>query len=134
MTTGKKHNETLEDLFVPNNVPPPAHMSEYKKISPTKHVIKISNATKPYILSFAESYDPLWAVHTEDDNKNFTASNVPLYSMINGFYINKTGDYILTIEYEPQKWFTEGVLVSLATLIVLTGYSIMQWQRKKGST
>jgi hypothetical protein len=130
MTSGKKYKETMEDLFNTNDVPPPAHISEYKKISPTKHVIKISNATKPYILSFAESYDPLWVAHTEVNNKSFTTTNVPLYSMINGFYINKTGNYILTVEYEPQKWLNVGVTVSIVTLIALIAYSAIRRHNK----
>jgi len=127
----KKYNETIEDLFNTNDVPPLAQVSEYKKVNPTKHLIKISNATKPYLLSFAESYDPLWIAHIENNNSKVT--NVPLYSMINGFYINKTGDYNLTIEYHPQKWFIEGVIVSIASLIIIIGYSVVQRQNKKYS-
>jgi hypothetical protein len=133
IVVSKKYNETIQDLFGTNDVHPPAQISEYKKIDPTKYLIKISNATRPFMLAFAESYDPLWTVHSENNNDNFRATNVPLYSMINGFYVNKKGDYTLAIEYEPQKWLIEGVLVSIATLIAATGYSILQRQNKKWS-
>jgi hypothetical protein len=50
-----KNNKTIEDLFMKSNSPP-AKISEYKKINPTKHFLNIKNATRPFIISFAESY------------------------------------------------------------------------------
>jgi hypothetical protein len=97
---------------------PAASISEYKKINPTKYEVKISNAIRPYVLSFAESYDPLWLAYTRDNNKHvYEFKNVPLYSIINGFLIDKTGDYNLTIEYQPQKWFMIGATVSVITIL-----------------
>lgn len=87
--------------------------------------MEIKNATRPYMLSLAETYDPLWIAcyditnrGTDDnDNNNFIISSIPLYSIINGFYLNKTGDYTLTIEYQPQKWFIQGAIISIITAI-----------------
>jgi len=135
---GKKDNETIEDLFNTNDIPPPAQISEYKKINPTKHLIRISNATKPYILSFAESYNKLWVAHTdtgdhnnnnEDRNKNntFKASSIPLYGVTNGFYVNKTGDYTLVIEFLPQIWFNQGLTKSALSLAaILTVFFVVR--------
>jgi hypothetical protein len=115
-----KHNQTLESLFTfGKNSLQPAQISEYKKINPTKYIINIRNATKPYILSFAETYDPLWRAHF-DNNDNYKVTNVPLYSMVNGFYINKTGDYNLVIEYEPQNWFIQGAIISIISLAAIS--------------
>ena len=82
------------------------------------------------MLSLAETYDPLWMASCDipdstydnrisdhkSDGKKFKTSSIPLYSAINGFYINKTGDYILTIEYQPQIWFIQGMTISLNSL------------------
>jgi len=136
--TYKKHNEDLEDVFNPE-VSPPAQIAEYKKINPTKHILNIKNATKPYMISFAESYDPLWIAysdtsndsnnHNNNINNNFKTSSVPLYSVVNGFFINKTGDYRLIIEYQPQKWFIQGGIVSVITVIaILIIYFVGQMQ------
>jgi hypothetical protein len=86
------------------------------------------------MLAFAESYDSQWIAyidtgynndsHQGNASKNFKTSSVPLYSIINGFYINRTGDYRLTIEYQPQKWFIEAAVVSLLTLLVSLGICI----------
>ena len=63
-TTGNNevHNVTLEHLFNPQ-ISPPAQISGYKKIDSTKHILNITNATRPYMISFAESYDPLWRAY-----------------------------------------------------------------------
>jgi len=126
-SNNKIHNQTLEALFkFGKNSSQPALISEYKKINPTKHDIKISNATRPYILAFAESYDPLWTAYVDTgngsnkpdshENNNFKTNKIPLYSLTNGFYVNKTGDYTLVIEYQPQIWFIKGLTISTMSL------------------
>jgi hypothetical protein len=97
----------------------PAYLEEHRKINPTLYEIKIKNATRPYLMSLAESYDPLWMASYGNDNHKI--SSVPLYSLINGFYINKTGDYTISLEFQPQIWFVQGAVASiLATIVILT--------------
>ena len=52
----------------------------------------MKNATRPYMLSFAEEYDPLRVAYTNvqstNHNDNFKTNSIPLYSIVNGFYIN----------------------------------------------
>jgi hypothetical protein len=81
------------------------------------------------MISFAESYDPLWSAYTNvDENKRQNSGNsgysmmtksIPLYSVVNGFYVNKTGDYSLIIEYQPQKWFIQGATISIMSLVIM---------------
>ena len=77
-------------------------------------------------MSFAESYDPLWRAYSAGDTvinvSNFMTNSIPLDSTINGFYINKTGDYDLVLEYLPQSWFVEGGIVSVLTLLILIAF------------
>jgi hypothetical protein len=121
----KKGDGTLDRVFSMGTKHPPAYLTEYNKINPTKYEVEIKNATRPYMLSLAETYDPLWMASyditnrgTDDnDNNNFKISSIPLYSIINGFYLNKTGDYTLTIEYQPQKWFIQGAIISIITAL-----------------
>lgn len=131
---GLQEHRTLDEIFSSSTERSPAYLAEYQKISPTKYEVKVKNATRPYMLSLAETYDPLWTAsygipgskdgngnsyHYSDGNK-FKTSSIPLYSAINGFYINKTGDYILTIEYQPQIWFIQGTVISIiATISIL---------------
>lgn len=96
-----------------NQVSSPAKFSGYEKTNPTKHILSIKKATKPCVLAFAESYDALWIAYSdttksndsEGSNKsnNLKTNSVPLYGVTNGFHVNKTGDYTVIIEYDPQK-------------------------------
>ena len=83
----------------------------YEKLNPTLYKVQL-NATEPFILGLAESYDPLWIAYVNGEK----IRSKPLYSLINGFWINQTGLLEITIEYEPQKWFSYCSAVSLLTL------------------
>jgi len=119
-----KENETLEDIFKADE--PPAELLEYIKINPTKYTVKI-NSTKPFMLSFAESYDPLWVARVDGEK----ISAIPLYSVINGFWIEETGFIDVTIEYEPQRWFYMGSAISITTLIACAIYLTHDWTKNK---
>ncbi len=123
-------NETLDDIFIVNETP--ATVNEYNKHDPTLYNIKV-NAKKPFMLSFAESYDPLWYAEVTKRNGIETKSEkvrpVPLYSVINGFWINQTGDLEIKIEYGPQKWFYVGAAISLTALLLCVIYLVYDWRR-----
>ena len=53
------------------------------------------------------------------DNNDFKVNSIPLYSVVNGFHVNKTGNYSLIIEYQPQSWFLQAGTVSLVALMVV---------------
>jgi len=85
------------------------------------------------MISFAEVYDHAWITYRDasgnNNNQNnntknntsnhFKTDSLPLYSVVNGFYINKTGNYNFTIEYQPQKWFIQGGTISIVTAIII---------------
>lgn len=125
-------NEKLKDIFTVKEIP--AKITNYTKINPTLYDIKI-NATKPFMLSFAESYDPLWTVKIDIINgkpvKSEVVRPIPLYSVVNGFWINQTGDLDITIEYGLQRQFYIGIGVSITTLIICIGYLLYDWRRKR---
>jgi hypothetical protein len=133
------YSEDSSYQATPSDDVSPAYLTNYKKINPTKYTLEIRNATRPYVLSLAESYDPLWVAYATNihdpaskginNNYEFKTNSVPLYSIINGFPINKTGSYNLTIEYEPQAWFFTGgaisaVVVILILMLVIVSYLI----------
>jgi hypothetical protein len=112
---------TVEDLFSQSF--DAATVKDYKKINPTKHVVSIANATRPYLLSFAESFDPLWTAkvnkHENHNNQTFRPihSN-PSFSIINSFYIDVPGEYDILVEFRPQQWVIEGGIIGMATILV----------------
>jgi len=120
----QKENETLEEIFTPKENP--VEIIGYQKIDPTKYIVEV-NATKPFMLSFAEAHDPLWIAHVNGER----IESIPLYSVINGFWINQTGQLEITIEYEPQKWFYYGSIISVTTFLACLTYITYNWTKNK---
>jgi hypothetical protein len=102
----------------------------YIKINPTKYIINIS-ATKHFMLSFTQSYDPLWEARVYKNGKLVEKSKpVPLYGVINGFWINTTGENLeIVIRYTPQDYFEIGLIISGTTLAACIAYLIYDWKR-----
>jgi len=88
------------------------NLMDLKKIRSTKYIVNVE-ASAPFMLSFAESYDPLWAAYV--NGKEY--KSMPLYSVINGFWIDEAGELEITIEYKSQRWFYYGSAVTLLTII-----------------
>lgn len=82
----------------------------YEYVSPTLYKISM-NATKPFILSFAESYHPSWEARVYYDGKVERIDSNPLFGLINSFPINQVGDIDIVIENKLQKPFELGVLI-----------------------
>jgi len=120
-----EYGENIRNLFSFSS--PAAKLTEFKKIDPTKYILNIENATRPYTVSLAEAYDPLWTAYiVSDENKsNFRTNSHPLSGVVNGFNINKTGSYDLTLEYQPQNWFVQGLIVSVLSIILMLIVTIL---------
>jgi len=110
----------------------PAEVINYTEVNPTFWKVKV-NATKPFMLSFAEAYDPLWEARVYKNGKLIErVRSIPLYSVINGFWIDETGELEIVIRYTPQDWFELGLAVSVTTFIGCIGYLVYDWRRGKG--
>ena len=116
-------SETLEKLFAVGSNP--AEVVSYQKISATKHKVRV-NAAQPFMLSFTEAYDPLWVARV--NGKEYPS--LPLYSVVNGFWVEDKGELDITITYKPQEWFYYGAVVSAASLLGLLIYIVSDWRRK----
>lgn len=125
-------NKTFSDVFLHKEAP--ATVSNYKEHDSAFYTVRV-NASSPFMLAFAESYDPLWSARVDSIDGKTVQSEVirpvPLYSVINGFYVNQTGSLEITIEYEPQEWFYIGAAVSITTLIASFAYLIYDWRRNR---
>jgi len=83
------------------------------------------------MLSFAEAYDPLWEARVYKDGRKIeTVKSIPLYSVINGFWINETGNLEIIIRYKPQDWF-ERLSNLCYNLHRLDSYPFYDWRREK---
>ncbi len=108
--------EQKEDLFTTKD----KVRISYIQISPTHYRVKIEGLTSPVTLSFSETYDSLWQL----DGK----SSYPLYSLINGFYIESDGEY--DIFFVPQKYVVPGLVISGFTLFSIFILLFLQKKNK----
>ncbi|MEM3374833.1 MAG: LamG-like jellyroll fold domain-containing protein, partial [Candidatus Woesearchaeota archaeon] len=86
---------------------------EYTTLNPTLYIVKLSiNNTS--LIGFSESYDPGWEARVYKDGKKVeTVKSIPLYGVINGFWINTTGENLeIVIRYKPQDYFELGLAIS----------------------
>lgn len=120
-------NTTGLDLIFPNTTQnQPATIISYEKINPTKITATV-NATQPFILAISEALDQSWTAYVNGTQIKPTS----LYLCITGFQINQTGLLDITIEYEPQKWFFYGSIISLSTFLVCTVYLAYSYTKTK---
>lgn len=93
---------------------------QYKKINSTKYILSVTDLTSPKILIFSQKFDPLWKLNGQ--------SPFPAYNLINGFTINKDGDY--TLEYTAQKAIVPGLSISILTIVLLIGWYLYPFRKK----
>ena len=78
----------------------------YKQVNSTKYIVTVKNLKQPAMLIFSQNFDNNWKL----DGK----SPFPVYSLLNGYSIDKDGVYELT--FEPQKYILPGLVISALTL------------------
>lgn len=102
---------SLDDLF---NSPSPKASVTYEKLNPCTFKVHV-NASEPFTLVFTEAYDPLWKAFIDGE----TLTSTPTYSLVNSFYINKTGQFTVTIYFTGQTNADIGLKVALTSFIFL---------------
>ncbi len=108
--------------YLDDRAPQPASITGAERDGQTKAVLNIS-AEKPFLLSFAESYDPLWEAKVYKEGRLVeTEKPIPLFGTTDGFWISSTGDMQVVLDYVPQGAFDAGLIVSALTLLGLSGF------------
>jgi len=103
----------------------------FERVEPTKYNIHV-NASKPFMLVFSESYHPEWKAYYSDDVSWYQTLwmkpiNEDMHFLVNDYanawYIDRVGEYNITLYFKPQTAFYLGVIIStpsiLACLILL---------------
>ena len=84
-------------------------------------------SSQPSVIAFSQGYHRLWKANVDGQY----IESIPLYSVINGFPIDKIGQYEFTIEFTGETFARYGGVVSLTFLIlILIGCS--RWPRVTG--
>ncbi len=100
-----------EYFFIPNQNETPEIIVTKK--SSTKYLVDIKGSTKPFLLRFSESFNSLWQATIDDE----VLPHIPANGVMNGFPVNKQGDFRIVVEFIPQKWFVIGIIITSSLLI-----------------
>lgn len=121
----------------------------YELINPTKKIVHINSAQKPFYLVMSSSYSDSWKAlfANEEIGGHFEVNGFSNGWFVNPFELcsgdngvidskcrkndNGTYDFDLKIEFEPQKWFYIGLTISSLSFICLLLVSF--YLRKKHS-
>jgi hypothetical protein len=107
----------------------PAPLVSVRRASPVKWVVEVRNSRAPFIVAFGETFDPNWKLSFGEPGwlGGFTVPSLDerLHYLANGYanawYVDKTGDFSITIYDSAQSLVYMGTLVSiLTTLLVFT--------------
>jgi hypothetical protein len=96
---------------------------EFQQVNPTRYEVQIENATQPFFVILSATYHDKWraninGIHIPDE-KHFITNGYA-----NAWYINKTGSYQIVLEYEPQKLFTDGLIISITSFVICIVYLV----------
>lgn len=116
-----------------DNVPP---QITWQRINPTRYRVKIERASSPFFLVFLDSFNEKWQAFINPGNtwldQPISAQNHFLVnSYANGWWVDKTGDFEIILEYWPQRLFVVSLAASGAAVLVAIIMIIGRGIRKK---
>jgi len=121
-----KSNESYGSWSKPTSDAVPARVLSVEEVDRTKFVAQI-DVDEPFMLCFSDVYDPAW---TASFNGR-TVKSVRLFGVVNGFWIDAVGRVVVTVEFEPQRWFYIGSVVSSTSLLICVAGVFYAWWRRK---
>jgi hypothetical protein len=86
----------------------------YDEVNPCKYIAHI-DCTRPFLLVFSESYHLLWKAFV--DNKEI--SPIIVDSLVNGFFVNRTGNFDVVLYFTGQDFANIGLIISGGSIIIL---------------
>ena len=106
----------------------------WNKIDPSTYKIKVEkNDSVPEMLVFSELFNSGWKISASDGTKIPETAHFLVNTYANGWLINESGSYDLTLEFEPQKSLEKGIKVSIfatvgtsCILVLLTALKIVK--------
>lgn len=90
----------------------------YIPYSPVSYTVHLNNVKKGEKLIFSEAFDPYWTAKLN----NITLSSIRYEDTFNSFVLPKDGTYSVTIYYQPQRYVTIGLLISIISTVIAIGY------------
>lgn len=106
--------DTLDEIF---KVGSEQTKVSHQKIDVTKYVVHVKT-TYPIFLIFSEAYNDFWKAYLADVEIESTQVNY----FTNGFYIPKTGEYDVVVEFTGQRYAIYGSIISILSITFAAAY------------
>lgn len=111
--------------------PNPSDGMAFKQINPTQYDANVTSTNNNgLVLVFADSFSDGWKAYINNEEvpeeQHFISNGYA-----NAWYINKTGNYNVKIEYAPQKLYYLGFAVSFSTYLILLIILFLQGKPRK---
>jgi len=87
----------------------------FRRVTATKYEVDV-DVKEPGYLVFAEGYHPMWRAFIPGTD---TVSSTPSYGLVNSFYLTRTGQYTVALEFVGQRSAHYGFLISLFTAVAI---------------
>ncbi len=103
-----------------------------RTINPGRYDVEIYNATTAFPLILSESYDKNWkaSINGNDSEQISEKNHFITNGFANGWYVDRIGNYTITLEYKPQRLFYLGLKVSISTIVILIILLIIPKKRR----
>jgi hypothetical protein len=101
---------------------------DFQQVHPWQWKVHAS-ADEPFLLVFNESYHPLWRAYVAGEEIKPTVVN----ALFNGFYIDKTGDLDITLEFTGQRYVLIGGVISGIALLVAVSLILFPSRLRRGA-
>lgn len=89
--------------------------AQYEKVDPCTYQVNVSTDT-PFTLIFSETYSPFWKAIINGEEIPSTLA----YSMVNSFYINRTGQFTVIIYFTGQTYANTGLIISFVSFVSIS--------------
>ncbi len=99
--------------------------------TPTKITVHVSSATTPYYLVFRETYDQNWAAFYSNGTEVNSNDHIAVNGFANAWYMNKTGNYTITLYYTLQTYAWIAWAISIAAFGVTVSIGVYGWKESK---
>jgi hypothetical protein len=116
------------------NATPISHFSKpgirFVVDNPTQVTVHVTNATTPFYLVYRETYDKHWAAYYSNGSEVNPYDHIVVNGFANAWYMNKTGNYTITLYYTLQTDADIMWVVSFAGLFATIGIGIWGWRKR----
>ena len=106
----------MEKVFAPMMNP-----KEAKKVGAASYEIAFTSTSDNAVLTFFERYDPGWQL------SGFEKNHFRMNGYANGWLIEKSGTYHLSLAFKPQKMFAIGVKITAVT--AMGAVFVLLWKK-----